>query len=542
MTLIHKWYTIPSKLAFTGSELNLAILRDPVLKLDIETEKTQTNDSGIYHDQYTPTKTGVHCYYACDATLNDHVKAPPGRKLWFHTIPSVADEVKAMERMTRMERLLPNELIDLITKAGHLLNKEEEEERERVAKRQRLDGEESTSVPNESSSNETPSSTAETPSEPDVMPTLPAGTNIFWASTDAKKLFNALAKETSIDRLDDLIAILGHANNSPAVGYKAIVYGHDADNTLSEHKKAHIRQKALYLACAYREAREEMPYKTWNNCCQDAINIMAKAGVNHITNAKVLERWNVEFRQKTMFTPKCRGKRDLPAFLEAHPIVVTVMKEYGREHLADLSIEMMHSYLHETILKSLVAKRQSDKSVKMCDKEYLAKSKELMKEFGLTCICRETVYSWMLQLGFRHETGRKGYYVDGHEREGTVEYRWSFCEHYLQLERQMHRWIQITADEAKVLVEAKKVREDSGYRYHDECTGRDMVEFHVDTCRELMERMNNQTEFGGNLSVQIEGQHPIIVMGQDECIVKQYLCTQKAWVGPDGEQALIPKD
>jgi hypothetical protein len=32
------------------------------------------------------------------------------------------------------------------------------------------------------------------------------------------------------------------------------------------------------------------------------------------------------------------------------------------------------------------------------------------------------------------------------------------------------------------------------------------------------------------------------VFGQDECIVKQYLFTQKSWNGPNREQALIPKD
>jgi hypothetical protein len=31
------------------------------------------------------------------------------------------------------------------------------------------------------------------------------------------------------------------------------------------------------------------------------------------------------------------------------------------------------------------------------------------------------------------------------------------------------------------------------------------------------------------------------VFGQDECIVKQYLFTQKSWNGPNGETALIPK-
>jgi hypothetical protein len=42
-----------------------------------------------------------------------------------------------------------------------------------------------------------------------------------------------------------------------------------------------------------------------------------------------LERWNVEFRGDKMFYPKSRSKHDLPPLLDAFPIIVTVMKEYG---------------------------------------------------------------------------------------------------------------------------------------------------------------------------------------------------------------------
>jgi hypothetical protein len=34
----------------------------------------------------------------------------------------------------------------------------------------------------------------------------------------------------------------------------------------------------------------------------------------------------------------------------------------------------------------------------------------------------------------------------------------------------------------------------------------------------------------------------LIVFGQDTCIVKQYLFTQKSWNGPNGETAFIPNN
>ena len=149
----------------------------------------------------------------------------------------------------------------------------------------------------------------------------------------------------------------------------------------------------------------------------------------------------------------------------------------------------------------------------------------------------------MLKLGFRYETRRKGYYVDGHERKATVQYRWDFCDRYLSLECRMFRWIQVSLEELERLQALGKVAKGSGYKYTDELTGKAMVEYHVDTCRGFIDRMKEQTVFGGNLSVRMNpDERPLISFGQDECIVKQYSFTNKSWTGPNREQALIPKD
>ena len=51
------------------------------------------------------------------------------------------------------------------------------------------------------------------------------------------------------------------------------------------------------------------------------------------------------------------------------------------------------------------------------------------------------------------------------------------------------------------------------------------------------------TIFGGNLSVWMPpNTRPLIGFGQDECIFKQYLFTNKAWTTPDGQKPVIPKD
>ena len=81
------------------------------------------------------------------------------------------------------------------------------------------------------------------------------------------------------------------------------------------------------------------------------------------------------------------------------------MKEYGQANLADLTIEMMHSYLHDTIIKSLVLEENEIKKLKMSGKEYEVEAKKFITNYCLTCICsNETIYHWMLRIGFKHET------------------------------------------------------------------------------------------------------------------------------------------
>jgi len=66
----------------------------------------------------------------------------------------------------------------------------------------------------------------------------------------------------------------------------------------------------------------------------------------------------------------------------------------------------------------------------------------------------------------------------------------------------MFCWIQMPVKEAERLQALGKVTKGSGYEYIDELTGKPMVEYHIDACKEFMERKNNESEFGGDLSVQ----------------------------------------
>jgi hypothetical protein len=287
-TLCHKWFTIPEPLQFNGNDLNSALLRDPSLKLDIKAEKSAPNQFGIYHDTHRPKDSNrrSHCYFLCDPANNECVINPPVGKKWYDTIEDISNEIQALGCATRaqeQERQFPADVIDLVSKAKAIVQERDKlvDNGQNVKRRRLLDaydcnGDSITSNSQEEEQEEARDGRsedidAETPKPPQLAP----GYNIWWDSTEAQMLFNSSKeKETVIDRLQDLTAILD--NSTFAVGlYRTIVEGHDADNIMSDHKKENIQMRARYLAQAYRIAIEEMPFKTWNDCCQEAINQLA---------------------------------------------------------------------------------------------------------------------------------------------------------------------------------------------------------------------------------------------------------------------------
>ena len=136
----------------------------------------------------------------------------------------------------------------------------------------------------------------------------------------------------------------------------------------------------------------------------------------------------------------------------------------------------------------------------------------------------------------------KHYYVDSHEALETRLYRAEFVSRYLDKEMRMYRWVQIPAKLAEQMRQEGLLAEGiSGYSYTDTTTNVDMEEFHVDDCI-LFDDYVAKSKFGGNLSVRMDkDKKPILMVGQDECIFKQFAFSPKCWTA-NGIRAPIPKD
>lgn len=68
-----------------------------------------------------------------------------------------------------------------------------------------------------------------------------------------------------------------------------------------------------------------------------------------------------------------------------------------------------------------------------------------------------------------------------------------------------------------------------------------MREYHIDTHPVLMQYVRN-TKMRGDLSVRkSDTDQPIIIIGQEERVIKQYSFSSKTWLGKNREKKLLPK-
>jgi hypothetical protein len=88
-----------------------------------------------------------------------------------------------------------------------------------------------------------------------------------------------------------------------------------------------------------------------------------------------------------------------------------------------------------------------------------------------------TVLRWVHYLGFKQDSFKKSYYVNGHEHPNQIAHRTKFTDKYLtKLEPRSHRWVQIPKDVYVALISSLPTKPlVCGYEY-----GNEMIEFHVD--------------------------------------------------------------
>ena len=413
----------------------------------------------------------------------------------------------------------------------------------------------------------TDSDTNTTTAESDAAPSPPANVAAneilnqdFFDSPEANILFGMICNTTTEEDVSVRTTIERRINKlteafSTPDGWKCVLEDRDASQTCTPFQIYNIQMKCRYIAIALRVALRKMGQGaggvTWLECCQQAMHTVNEFNnTTYIKFHRTIQQWHLIYRRNYECFPnpnthKKDGKATLPRLLEENPDLKDAIVYFARDHLHELSASLLFHFLHEEALPALVEKKREE-----LDNQQYSKD-DLLVDHQLGKLTLRTVYKWMERLGFRYQPRMKCYYVDGHEKPEVIVYRRNFMRRYIEQEQRMFRWIQLPLLEVEAMVEAGELQKGMGRQYKGTTTGQrlttdntnDWVEFHIDDHPSFQKRMNETTEFGGNLSVFMPpNPKALIGFGQDESILKQYAFTPKAWCAPDGTRGLIPKD
>ena len=257
-----------------------------------------------------------------------------------------------------------------------------------------------------------------------------------------------------------------------------------------------------------------------------------------ISHPETILRWFRQYRENNCFINPGKHKsttKTLPPFLAENPDVVQSINSFCKENLSTISVETVHHHILDTVIPKLVKKIARERS----QDDYC---KEIMfSKYKLKTLTNSTTFSWMTKLGFNYHPRKKCYYVDSHESPENVAYCKEFISRYFEYKIRAYRWYSITKEERDKLVSSGELEESIGYHYTDK-NNKQMVEYHVDD-NILFQTRCDDLPYGGNLSVRKPpATKPLMIIGQDECIFKQYLFTAGYWMMPDGTKQLVPKD
>lgn len=328
---------------------------------------------------------------------------------------------------------------------------------------------------------------------------------------------------------------------------------------VSESNRFQIVQRSRYLVAALEIALLKMPDFNWETCCQKAVEqVNASEGAEFIKSGRMVRKWQSDFvGDGCTFDGLVDivGATRMPKFFEDYPEQKTLITKYAMENLNILTMEMMHDFIHKTLLPNLKEQMVSELREElnaMESEEGRGEIEEriesitvdsILKESHLSVLNAETIRRWMHKLGFTYEDRKKCFFVDVHERDDVVEDRNVFVKDYLRKDLRRHCWVQKQADDVELLelYETGQLKRDQGHRFEKD--GEEWIEFHVDDHKSFFEWANENCVYGGNLSARFpEGEKYLASFGQDEVVFKQFLTTPKAWKGPKGETALVPKD
>jgi hypothetical protein len=365
----------------------------------------------------------------------------------------------------------------------------------------------------------------------------------YWNSQDACNLFG-VKLHTPLDDARDLLKVrveLLQSVNRSENGWRNVIEGRDPDNLCSQSDIFAVRGRSMILCRAYQLAILHMNQWTWKKCCSVACSQLNPLGIEQATHDRAVRDWNSTFRHHGTFphpnhAVRC-GKQPLPLLFQKYPNAMDEIIQFGVKNLTTLTVELVHGCCHDVLIPKLFKQWQSDIVHSNSDnRDNTLRTKEaFLSEHRISTLSIPTCWRWLHRLGFTYNTQRKGYYVDGHERNDVVASRKAFCETFLSdIEPRCLRWIQVSQSELETTHNV--LNPELGYRFVD-AEGKSHVEFHVDyyTSTSSQNNSNNELLEGKSPKISVRAPReskPVEVFGQDESVFSQFIFQTKSWIGP----------
>ena len=365
--------------------------------------------------------------------------------------------------------------------------------------------------------------------------------NKYFESTEMRNLFCPSTNESVEDCIIRRISILTE-----------IIENHDGIKKYVEHSKKHPlttqQVQSLTVMCtalraSYYFALNHMAIeKNWSAVIKKALQRLCECGIKATMNEKTIRRWHQWFRRNETFPHPNHyvqmGKKVMPKLFEAFPKAKNMIKKFASENLQVLSSDALALHVKDEVIPTL-----HKKHIQECEvNNQVAMDIDEFKHFlNLTHVDPTTCWRWLKLLGYKHLPNKKCYYTDRHEDPANVEARKVFIDKYFNYESQAYVWVHLTAEEATILENDQNINLAKAFHSYTGENGSEMREYHIDIHPHLYSFVRNK-RMGGDLSVRNkDGSRPVIIIGQDESIVKQYSFSSKSWQGAEGQRKLVPK-
>jgi len=144
------------------------------------------------------------------------------------------------------------------------------------------------------------------------------------------------------------------------------------------------------------------PISHWDMCCEKAVQHMLLCGVK-TGCARTVRNWYLDFgKKKRKFDMSLPRKHKLPMFLDFNAEEKQKKQQFSKEHLHELSVELVSEYIHDVIIPAMVQERYL---VTPVEKRYKETAKGLIPEFGLKIYAQVQYISGSssLALNMNHE-------------------------------------------------------------------------------------------------------------------------------------------